>query len=290
MIGPAGFADGPEIRPLTPDETSLIHLVLRFANRVCKVGKCSGMTIVTTTALLQNQAHVHSFPPPITPHSLPSCIFTVDPDRFFSAVNAATGSDGSNHHLAVPLEPPSPGLRACFFALICAASRVCADAESEQAHYRAALSCVDASMLKPPDEHLISALLLLTIAQFFSVHGDAGDAGALATISQHLSCSVPGLCPDIAVSAMCFSTKTTTLRYTGGVIWPPIVAPVGSAIASRTIEVISFLQLQFVGFFQVESCHVVSHVMLKECITIPPTVVELLTRRSRIFSPSWMRR
>lgn len=217
MIGPAGFADGPEIRPLTPDETSLIHLVLRFANRVCKV---------------------------------------VDPDRFFSAVNAATGSDGLNHHLAVPLEPPSPGLRACFFALLCAASRVCADAESEQAHYRAALSCVDVSMLKPPDEHLISALLLLTIAQFFSVHGDAGDAGALATISQHLSCSVPGLCPDIAVSAMCFSTKTTTLRYTGGVIWPPIVAPVGSAIASRTIEVISFLQLQFVGFFQVESCHV----------------------------------
>lgn len=219
MICPASVADGPDMRPLTPSENGMVQLVLRFANRICKV---------------------------------------VDPALFYAAFSSATGCDISEGPLvaAPPAAPPSPGLRACYFALLCAANRFRGDAAAEQLHYRAALDCVDASMHQRPDEHLISALLLLTIAQFFSVRGDVGDAGALASLAQHLCGFVPGLCPDIAVTANCFSVKAATLRCMRGVVWPPASPPIGSSVASRTIEIVSFLQLQFVGFFQVESCRV----------------------------------
>ena len=205
----------------------------------------------------------------------------VDEDLFLSDLFAAL----SDFPLAG--RAPSPGLNACYFILRCVGSWLAGDTPSEAAAYSHAVTCIDSTlgMDCPPDRHLVSALLLMTIVQIFGTCGSVGGCAAYASLADSLAPYAAGLCPTIRFNATCVAKRALALCHPCDLTWPPAEAPVGetaerlltaawfAALAhvsvtgmsakARATDLVSFISIQTLGEIEIERSHTVSLTM--EC-------------------------
>ena len=162
----------------------------------------------------------------------------VDAEHFLAALDGMdlSSTEGEGRvTLYGSCQPPSRasapgGLRACFFAARWFLCRMRGDSAAGQASaFAAAVDSIDVALAtERPSQHLVSALLLLSIISLFE---GGGEAATFAGLAQRLGGFVQGLCPSIAFSAALFPKKTASVqkRPHEAVVWPPLESPIGSA-------------------------------------------------------------
>ena len=184
----------------------------------------------------------------------PNCTIAVDETLFFSSLDKIEACDASISLSSSPSRP-SAGFQACYFMLFCMSNRFCPGGEGEEALLKYALDYIDVAMCRRPDQHLISALLLLTIFQYYK-EGDSimADACTFADLANTLSDFVPDLCPSIMLSATCFKKKSASLYNARAAVWPPMHPPIGALVAMYLPSRIRSLGTLNAGPFDVPSC------------------------------------
>ena len=134
----------------------------------------------------------------------------VDGPRLFHAL-------GSGDAAVWPPESQS-SLQACAFMLLCMKSKIAEDVAAAEMHFSRAQEYVNASMSERPSQHLISALLLMSMmAQ--PLGRARTDAAVHAALAQSLSTFVHSICPDIYFSAACLSSKNSDV-HSDAIAWP----------------------------------------------------------------------
>lgn len=197
----------------------------------------------------------------------------VDGLHFFSALQAAVG-----HGTAVTARAAPSGLRACYFALQCMVGRTLGDERAAAASYESAIRYVESSMKEPPSQHLVSALLMLSIYSISCGEDQSIDAACtFASLARSLSDFVVDMSPVVGFSAAVFARKMIALRDERDIVWPPLRCPIGASPASRALEIASFLGIQFMGFMHVQPQHVPAFFSLLD------EALELEAKHGRFF-------
>jgi hypothetical protein len=148
----------------------------------------------------------------------------VDGLHFFSALQAAVG-----HGTAVTARAAPSGLRACYFALQCIVGRTLGDERAAAASYESAIRYVESSMKEPPSQHLVSALLMLSIYSISCGEDQSIDAACtFASLARSLSDFVVDMSPVVGFSAAVFARKMIALRDERDIVWPPLRCPIGT--------------------------------------------------------------
>jgi hypothetical protein len=156
-LGPSGISASREIPVLPLGDLSRLRHVFGFTNRMVKV---------------------------------------VDESHFLSALEIAYW-DGrpfvvTDAALTDGRKPPSSGLRACAFMLHCVASELGGDADGVAANYASAQDCLDRALeAERPDQHLVSAVLLMTLMALAAGKGES-ELLSLSSLAHTLADFVPG--------------------------------------------------------------------------------------------------
>lgn len=154
----------------------------------------------------------------------------VDADAFIADLGAARASPSQ------PGYSSSLGVDACYFSIRCVGSWLRGDSIAEAEAYGHALASIDAALGsgRPPDRHLVSALLLMTTVQIFGTCSDGiGGVAAFATLAERLAPFAAGISPAIRFNATCIAKRALALCHSGNLVWPPAEAPVGKTRSRR---------------------------------------------------------
>jgi hypothetical protein len=121
----------------------------------------------------------------------------VDEQEFFAALHRAGSVRATDEARSGALAPASevPGLRVCCYMILCVGSKLQGQHRSAKRYYDMARSCIAPAYLHP-NQHLVSALLLMTILTR-SVCPDDNQAILHAALALEMANLVPDLSPEV---------------------------------------------------------------------------------------------
>lgn len=192
------------------------------------------------------------------------CPTTVDPTHFFSALEAELRRDSGRpqsraKHDWSATDGASAAVRAAYFLLVSVVSRHRSDAVAEEEYRKYALRFIDAAMAERPTQHLVTALLLMSLTHVFGLSGSGFDGGStFARLALSVSGGVHGLSIEIGATVEIFAQCTTALRFAAEVEWPPLQNPIGASVVSRATSLVSFIGMHLAGYVDVAPEHTVT--------------------------------
>lgn len=160
---------------------------------------------------------------------------TCDKAHVLSSLGLGAGPAAGPTVLADTSGDLPPGLRACAFMLHCMSCKLHGDAASAVAYYGRAQDCIDAALSQLPTQHLVSALLLLSLMAL-PIGRDQSDAISFSAMAQGLASCTPGIDSEIFFTASCYRSKNLALAF-NAVSWPAsrpsIGMPLQHGVSSR---------------------------------------------------------
>jgi hypothetical protein len=172
----------------SPEEQEVIHSFFDHINRIFPIGVYH---ICCLYDLLWNK---HSVQPS---HS-------VDEAYFFEAIVTAQMEGFSlkpANISVVSVTYEAPGLRMCYYMLLCVGHELHGQHSTAKRYYYMARACT-AQAIKTPSQHLISALLVMTIFARY-IFRDVDQARVHAELAKSLAGTIPLLADKVCMKCSC---------------------------------------------------------------------------------------
>lgn len=164
---------------LSAADVSALNRVFGYTNRMVTIGEFAWTLEAMRDVVLM-------------PRSLPSLV-PVDEAYFLAALGYPSPlGKAVELSLSYPVDVPYSGLRACAFGLLCIGANLADDKLAARAYYDCAQDCLDRALAaERPDQHLVSAVMLMTLVAL-AAGRDHRELGALSALAHSLAGTLPG--------------------------------------------------------------------------------------------------